>query len=280
MSVTVCPTEDKWSRGKPIGLERGKTRHTKPDMSLDELKEMLKSGNMQPEPDTRLSLLKTDSGNETMTFWYDEKGQLTSVKRSSGNDMSYAYDALGHLVEVNASVWEGFGPMYQYTYDENGYLVGISGIGEGGGVYTRLENDADGFVVYEIDDSPDFPSTVHYIYNADRTHADVVTMITAMDGTETTIIHALDFTYDAQGRILTEVESASDFSYSHSYDYSFFPLVLVRDSEDMVVRMEIQDPFGMTVWETNCAPSACSIEKASDGSALRIELENLVAYFE
>lgn len=255
---------------------------------IDELIELLGDDTSSPNAkesaqEKQLSQIKQieSNGNESIvSFQYDSNGRLVSSKGSGENIYTYSYDEKDHLIEVNCTYWEPYGAMYEYRYDDNGFLIEISGIGEGGGIAYTLENDEQGRVKRKIR-SYDFGTAVtEYFYSDNGTHVEEVTTDTHSVGPvyqgksspqETAVkTTSVDYTYDDQGRVLSETRTSDGKVVCTTYDYSYPPLIFVCDENGMPYRCEIRDCAGIQIWYMVIGKCPQSIECGSDGSLSRI----------
>lgn len=219
-----------------------------------------------------------DGDESIVSFQYDGNGRLSSSKNSDGYTETYSYDEAGRLIEVGNSVWESFGPMYAYRYDQNGFLLEISGIGEGGGGAISFENDSQGRVIREINNSDFGTIDTAYTYNDDGTHVDaVITRVNDFGKTVETVEY--DYTFDVQGRILSVTTSGEGYSYCSTYHYDYPLFVLTGDENWMPYRCEIVDCTGRKIWGINLGINPQPIQCDEDGYISRIVCEDQIIEF-
>lgn len=211
----------------------------------------------------------------TVSLQFDSDGRLVSSKNSSGYFETYTYDEADRLIVVDNSV---FGPMHEYHYDENGYLVEISGSGEGGAANLSIENDQNGRMIREISDS-DFGTVVtEYTYNEDGSHVDAV--ITSTSEYSPPIEYAsYEYEFDNQGRILAVTFTGESYSYCVTYDYDHPPFTLICDENGIPYRCEITDCTGRKIWSMELWPILQPIEYDEDGYISRIVSEGAIYEF-
>lgn len=230
-----------------------------------------------PVPEKRLVRVEgRDSYGELYTtiFYYDVYGRLESTEYITPYDTTgktYVYDDAGRLIEVWASQWGDIGPQYAYHYDDAGYLVEISGIGEGGGAGGTLVNDAQGRLI-EYSASNDFGSQVYfYEYNQDGTEKTMNHVSTDAEGVMT-VEHALfRYTYDSQGRVLSEIRESDSYSYHHVYSYDHGPVVTMADENELPFACWLEDAAGKSLWELNLSGAAGRMDVDADGYITHIE---------
>ena len=175
----------------------------------------------------------TDPANDVTTYTYDAFGRKQYVTDPDGNEYKYSYDADGNLVETDllnytgnpnapttaatlvlesrsydpadrlATETDSMGRITQYTYTDNGLVasiqVGHPGVGGivTGGVYT--------------------PYPGWWFVTQSNTYdaaGDLTEQVTNNGVTET------DWTYDADGRKLTEVQDPSQVDRETAYSYT------------------------------------------------------------
>lgn len=218
---------------------------------------------------------KTDfSGDVTsIIFSYDED-LLTAVEYSDDelSGYTYLYDEEKRLIEIWSSFWEEYGePNIKYHYDENGYLVRTSGIGEGGGENKVYENDALGRPVRCTEIFDWGSSITNYTYSEDGCSVTRETTVTnEYDEDDVTVWRTTyAYTYDAEGRKLSESIEEEDNTqqWYYSYDYKLF--VAWSEEEFLPHRYAMQDVTGREIWSLETGVPESVITDA-DGYIQRI----------
>lgn len=230
-----------------------------------------------------LQITQTENNGQkyVTSFQYDESGRLSSSSSSSDENVyTYSYDNEGRLRRVDCTYWEPFGAMYAYDYDKNGFLVKISGIGEGGGLDYTLENDENGRPVKKTRKYDFGTAVTEYFYSSDGAHAVEVTTDTHSTGTvyygkddpqETTVkTVSVDYTYDDQGRLLSETRTSDGKATCTTYDYSYPPFTFLCDENGTPYRCEITDCVGRRIWDMGIQNDLQSIVCDEDGRLSRI----------
>lgn len=245
--------------------------------------------NAQEKQLSQIKRIESNGTESIVIFQYDNNGRLASISGSGDNVYTYSYDEAGHLIEVNCTFWEPYGPMYEYRYDKNGFLVEISGIGEGGGIAYTLENDEQGRVI-RTTRTYDFGTEVtEYFYSANGAHVEEVTTDTHSVGPvykgkitpqETTVkTTSVDYTYDDQGRVLTETRTCDGKSVRTTYDYSYPPLRFVCDENGIPYRCEINDCAGTQIWSMVIWKGLRAIECDDNGYLSKITCDKVTYHF-
>lgn len=194
---------------------------------------------------------QTDAkGNVTTTvFSYDDNGLLVSAAHTDQYNTvtyTYIYDEANRLIETWSSGWGDLGPTIKYHYDANGYLVEISGIGEGGGTGGTYENDSSGRPVCYIEGGDAFSSVTEYTYSDDGRTVNAEKTSTGYNGDIST--ERTTYTYDAQGRLVSEEIFKSDRTELHNYSYDYKPFTAIAEEGTLPYRYSINDINGHEIW--------------------------------
>lgn len=175
-------------------------------------------------------LTSTDALNRVTTYTYDELDRLSTVTDPSNKVTSYSYDALGHLVTVT----DPLGNATSYTYDGLNQLLSQSSPDTGGSSYTynsagqvSSRTNAANQQTQATYDAKGRPSTVTYAdgrvvtYTYDQGTNGLGRLTSVSDADS-----SLSWTYDAQGRVLSQTQTigaggnAPAYSYMQSYQYN------------------------------------------------------------
>lgn len=272
---------------------------------LEELEEIIaeleESGNTDPgaAAGTGKQLIKVTTTVDGMTstiatFDYNGRGLITSAvcayppyDDSSSATYTYVYDEEDRLIEVWTSFSESAGvPTVQYHYDENGCLTEISGIGEGGGVGGIFENDDQGRPICYTEESDFGTAITEYTYSDDGREGYATYTYTAEDGSYSSE-EQIVYTYDANGRLLSEKHSGTGYWYQYTYSYDGKPFVAIKSEADasegyavgaMNDAYSLEDIKGHSIW-TLYTGTPDTIETDEEGYVTRIVSENGIFEF-
>ena len=164
------------------------------------------------DADGNMLTAQNDSGTYTMT--YDGLNRLITEEDPFGLTLTYSYDADGNRIEVQDSL----GGVTNYSYDAVNELTSeqFSGTGQ---VPLRIDMsyDADGEVLTETRYSnlvgTQIVGTSTYTYNDDGE----VTSIVDDNGTGGAIA-SFDYTYDGDGRVISETGLGVTTTYTYDAD--------------------------------------------------------------
>lgn len=220
----------------------------------------------------RVDQTDADGNVSTTTFTYNDKGLLISTTHTSEYDTStytYVYDEADRLIEIWSSFWGDYGPQIKYHYDANGYLVEISGIGEGGGVGGVYENDDLGRPVRYTTGGDFYSSVTEFTYSNDGRTISTVESSTDYYGDVSVEYVTYTYTYDAEGRMLSESRAGSDYSYLHVYSYDYKPFVAQAEEGMLPYHYSINDINGHEIWSLQIGIPE-TVETDGDGYIARI----------
>ena len=221
------------------------------------LETILEVGNQEAKEEVNKRLVRMDEIDDdgrttTTTFAYDDKGYLISTTVTYSNENTddsvnhYTYDSTGRLLTIVDPFFGGI-PTIEYHYDDNGYLVEISGKGEGGGGGGIYVNDAQGRPIRYTIEGTFYSSVTEYTYPDEVT---VNTVTTSKDyyGNVTVDCATYVHTYDGEGRMLSESRQGSDYVYTRYYRYDYKPFVATYREGELPELYSIVDVVGETIW--------------------------------
>ncbi len=151
----------------------------------------------------------------SVTYSYDNRGQVTTVTDATGSATSYHYGIWGELLETE----DALGNKTTYTYDVAGNCTGVT--------------------------YPD-GSGVSYTYDAMSRPLTASTKVTdILTGEERTV--AVSYTYDSMGNIVTYTDAEGNKTY-YEYDLNC-QLIKVTDSQGVVQAEYTYDSLGRILQE-------------------------------
>ncbi len=154
---------------------------------------------------------ETDGFGQRLEYAYDDAGHLASITYPEGEVATYAYDEVGNLASVTAP--EG---IYAYAYDDAARPVALT---RPDGSVTRTAYDKTGNVTHVVNEGADGKelSAFSYTYDPEGRIVSEDSSVVGEDGA--THEAQRTFTYTPAGK-LASVEAAEDgTSYTERYDY-------------------------------------------------------------
>ena len=150
------------------------------------------------------SLLSETSENGTTSYKYDSKGRKIS-ETSAGTTINYAYDLADNILSISVN-----GSTTYYTYDSLNRLVKVV---NGSSVAEYLYDNAGRRISTRISDDLGTISTTSYAYN----YTGSITSLYNYDWSGD-LISQFTYTYDTNGNVLTEYDSAANKTTTYTYD--------------------------------------------------------------
>ena len=126
-------------------------------------------------------LTYTDTHGKTVSYEYDSVGNLTKLTYPDNTCVTYSYDLNRNLTTVTD--WAG--RITSYTYDANNNIIGVT---KPDGSVTETRYD----------------TAQRVIYTAERVNNNIIV--------------GYEYTYDTEGRILTETDLAANVKSEYTYD--------------------------------------------------------------
>lgn len=245
----------------------------------------------KPKRLCRVEGYDTDGYVYIITFQYDDAGLMISSTYNFINQgeiyddsycISYVYDEDNRLLEVFHNYTIDSSPSIKYHYDENGYLIRISGYGEGGGAEGSgtYENDASGRLLVYSSDSEFNDSVTKYTYSCDgRRVSTEAEIYDKLDGTVSFEYVDYTYTYDTEGRIIAKDREKSGSIERVVYSYDYKPFVAHASPGELPYLYVIEDVMGHEIWSVSFSSAPDSLETDKDGYVTRIVCSDK-GYFE
>ncbi|MGW0993220.1 polymorphic toxin-type HINT domain-containing protein [Streptomyces sp. NPDC002523] len=208
----------------------------------------------------------TDAEGDETTYTYDVFGNKTSMVDANGNHFDYVYTARNMMAETRLRDWDDDGGddnytvLQSYAYDMGGRLARHTDSMGRSLVYQYYGDD----LVKSI--------TLKDFHNPDGTKRDVVVESDTYDGAgnvlaETTANGTLDtaYTYDAVGRVKSEVMDPNGLARRTTYTYDLDGNVLTTASSG--------SPSNVP-WPVSVSGDSVSYEYDDAGNALKETVDN------
>lgn len=208
----------------------------------------------------------------TTRFDYSYDGLLTSVTDISESNTTVRknrYDEDDRLIEILLSTWGDADPMIKFHYDANGYLIRVSGIGEGGGVGGVYVNDHLGRPIKYSTEGDFFSGVIEYTYSDDGRTVYAVESWKDYEGNVSTEYITYTYSYDAEGRVVSLNRENSGHSQLITYRYDFKPFVAEAEVGKLPHLYSINDVMGHEIWALHTGVPK-SVETDEDGYITRI----------
>lgn len=153
--------------------------------------------------------LSVSDGTDTTSYTYDSVGRLATVTSQAGAT-TYSYDVFGNLAKTTTTTSANAKLTTTYEYDSMNRL-------------TRLTNFADANNNGVMDDGEgvsQFDYTLNSLGN--KTHAtETFWFDNNEDGVKDTNVNSIDWTYDAQNRLIQEVFDHYDDDFDQTLDWTY-----------------------------------------------------------
>ena len=152
--------------------------------------------------DANVNIITATDQNGTITRTFDELNRVKTYTDTLGNTIAYEYDSMGRITKLiypdNTSV--------TYVYDLNGNLKKVTDWAGRATTYTYDENNNVTAVT-----KPDGSVTETRYDEAQR-------VVYTAETVNNVIIVGYEYTYDTEGRILTETDLATNVKNEYTYD--------------------------------------------------------------
>ncbi len=181
---------------------------------------------------------------------FNASGQLTSIIERNGNTTTLAYNANSEL----SSVTDPFSKTTTFSYNANGQVTQLT---DPDGEVTKFEYDASGNRTKAIlpDNTPgddlDNPTRLYHFEDSNFPH--LITGITDESG-----VRIKTWSYDTEGRVLTEVQPNSINNLSYTYNIDGTTTVTNPLGKDTVYHFETFDGIKKISRVEGIATSSCA----------------------